>query len=327
MTVKAIGYQKYGPPEVLELMEVEKPNPKSNEVLIRIHAATVSSVDCTFRKGNSIPARLFTGLFGPKANIPGSDLAGEIEAVGTDVKRFKEGDQIFASTGGFGAHAEYICLPEDGALAIKPVNLTYSEATVVCYGALTALPFLRDEANIQSGQKVLINGASGGVGAFAVQLAKYFGAEVTGVCSTTNLEFVKSLGAGKVIDYTKEDFAENGQAYDIIFDAVGKSSFLHCKSSLTQNGIYLSTVPTLAIILQTLWTSKIGSKKAVIAFTGLRRSSEKTKDLIFLKEVIEAGRIKPAVDGSYPLEQAAEAHRRVENGHIKGSVVVTSEPN
>ena len=247
--------------------------------------------------------------------------------MGKDVTRFKAGDQVFGSTtAGFDAHAEYVCLPEDGALVIKPVALTFEETAAVP-GALTALPFLRDNGNIQKGQKVLINGASGSIGTFAVQLARYYGAEVTGVCSTTNLELVKSLGANRVIDYTQEDFTQNGQTYDIIFDTVGKSSFSKCKNALKPGGIYLTTVITPVILPQMLWTSKIGSKKAIIAFTGLRPASEKTKDLIFLNELIEAGKIKVVIDRHYPLAQAAEAHRYVDKGHKKGSVVLTVEHN
>ena len=322
--MKVIICTKYGSPDVLQLKEVEKPTPKDNEVLIRIFAAIVSPSDCVFRKGEPFIARFFSGLIRPKNSIPGEMLAGEIEAVGKDVKLFKKGDQVFGSTGmSLGAYAEYICLPEEGVLTIKPANLTYEDAATVCDGALTALPFLRDKGNIQSGQKVLINGASGSVGTAAVQLAKYYGAEVTGVCSTTNLELVKSLGADKVIDYTKEDFTQSGETYDVIFDAVGKSLFTRCKSSLTQRGVYLTTVPTLVIMLQMLWTSKIGSKRAIIAFTGLRPAREKTKDLIFLKELIEAGKIKPVIDRLYPLEQIVEAHRYVDKGHKKGNVVIT----
>jgi NADPH:quinone reductase-like Zn-dependent oxidoreductase len=269
------------------------------------------------------------GLTRPKNPIPGTDFAGEIEAVGKDAELFKEGDQVFGHAGeSLGCYAEYKCLPEEEVLAIKPANMTYEEATAVVDGALTALPFLREKGNIQSGQKVLINGASGSIGTAAVQLAKYFGAEVTGVCSTTNLELVKSLGADKVIDYTKEDFTKTGQTYDIIFDTVGKSSFSRCKGSLKQKGIYLVAAGGLAfLLLQTLWTSKIGSKKAILMLTGMRSSSEVTKDLIFLKELIEAGKIKPVIDRRYPLEQTAEAHRYVDKGHKKGNVVITVEHN
>jgi NADPH:quinone reductase-like Zn-dependent oxidoreductase len=321
--MKAIIYTKYGPPNVLELKEVEKPIPQDNEVLVRVYATTVTAVDSTFRKGDQFSARSFTGLIRPKNTILGGEFAGEIEAVGKDVTRFKERDQVFGTTAvGFGAHAEYVCLPEDAALAMKPVNMTYEEAAA-SNGVLTALPFLRDTGNIQSGQKVLINGASGSIGTFAVQLAKYYGAEVTGVCSSANVEMVSSLGADKVIDYTQEDFTKSGQTYDIIFDTVGKSSFSRCKSALTQNGRYLTTVITLAILLQMLWTSKIGSKKAMIAFAGLRPASEKTKDLLFLKELVEAGKIKSVIDKHYPLEQIAEAHSYVDKGHKKGNVVIT----
>jgi NADPH:quinone reductase-like Zn-dependent oxidoreductase len=326
--MKAIVYEEYGPPEVLQLKEVEKPIPKEDEVLIRVYAAAVNATDPVNRKGEPFIARLATGLMRPKNTIPGDALAGEIEAVGIDVTLFKEGDQVYGNTGlGLGAHAEYKCMPEAGALALKPANMTYKEAAAVVDGALTALPFLRDKANIQSGGKVLINGASGSVGTSAVQLAKYFGAEVTGVCSTTNLELVKSLGADKVIDYTKEDFTQSGETYDVIFDAVGKSSYSRCKSSLKERGIYLTTVPTLAIVLQMLWTSMIGNKKAIFAATGLRPASEKAKDLIFLKELIEAGKLKAVIDRRYPLEQISEAHRYVEKGHKKGNVVITVAPD
>ena len=321
--MKAIVCTKYGPADVLQLKEVEKPTPKENEVLIRVFGAAVNSTDPTFRLGKPFISRLFTGLIKPKNPIPGDVLAGEIEAVGKDVKLFKKGDQVYGATGtNLGAHAEYKCLPEDEALAIKPVNMTYGEAAAIVDGALTALPFLRDKGKIQSGQTVLINGASGSVGTAAVQLAKHFGAEVTGVCSTTNLELVKSLGADKVIDYTKEEFTKTDQTYDIIFDTVAKSSFSKCKNSLTQKGVYLTTLPTLTIMLQVLWTSKLGSKKAKFMAAGLRPSNEKAEDLLFLKELIEAGKLKSAIDKSYPLEQMAEAHRYVEKGHKKGNVVI-----
>jgi NADPH:quinone reductase-like Zn-dependent oxidoreductase len=328
--LKAAVYTKYGPPDVLKIEELDKPVPDDNEVLIKIHATAVTSEDCTFRKGDQLKARLFVpglGLIRPKKHILGMYLAGEIEAAGKNVKRFKEDDRVYGNAPGWGANAEYICLPEDGALAIKPATVTYEEAAAVCGGVLTALPLLRDQANIQSGQKVLIHGASGSVGTSAVQLARHFGADVTGVCSTTNLELVKSLGADKVIDYTKEDFTKNGQTYDTIFDAVGKSSFSRCKSSLEQRGIYITTVPTLALLLQMLWTSKIGSKRAMIAFTGLRPPSEKAKDLVFLKELIEGRKIKAVIDRRYPLEKIVEAHRYVDKGHKKGNVVITVVKN
>ena len=322
--MKAIVYTKYGSPDVLQLKEIEKPVPKDNEVLIRIYATTVTATECTFRKGEPYFSRLFTGLTRPKITTLGEELAGEIEAVGKDVKLFKEGDPVFGSAGpGFGANAEYICIPEDGVLAIKPTNMTYEEAASSVDGFLTALPFLRDKGNIQSGQKVLIYGASGSIGTAAIQIAKYFGAEVSGVCSTTNLEMVKSLGADKVIDYTKEDFIKSGQSYDIIFDTVGKISFSGCKSALRQKGIFLEAGITLTIFPQVLWTAMIGNKKAMIAFTGLRPASERTKDLFFLKELMEAGKIKPVIDQSYPLEQIAEAHSYVDKGHKKGNVVIT----
>ena len=315
--MKAIVYTKFGPPEVLHLQEVAKPTPKANEVLIKIVATTVVKEDPDMRASPG-----FNGLLKPRNLILGQELAGEVEAVGNAVTRFKPGDQVFGIDM-FGAYAEYKCMPENGALALKPANISYEDAASIPNGALTALPFLRDKGKIQSGQSVLINGASGSVGAAAVQLAKYYGAEVTGVCSTANLEWVKSLGADQVIDYTREDFTENGKTYDIIFDTVGKRSFSECKGSLTDEGIYLTTVPTPVVMLPALWTSRRGSKKVKFAATGLRPAREKIKDLVFLTELIEAGKVKPVIDRCYPLEQIAEAHRYVEQGHKKGNVVIT----
>jgi NADPH:quinone reductase-like Zn-dependent oxidoreductase len=315
--MKAIVYTKFGPPEVLQLQEVEKPTPKANEVLIKIVATTVVKEDPDWRASPG-----FNGILKPRHPILGQELAGEVEATGRDVTRFSPGDQVFGMDS-FGAYAEYKCMPENGALAIKPASMSYEEAASLPNGALTALPFLRDKANIQSEQTVLIYGASGSVGAAAVQLAKYYGAMVTGVCSTANLEWVKSLGADRVVDYTQEDFTQNSKTYDIIFDTVGKRSFSECKSSLTDEGIYLATVPTPVMMLQVLWTAKSGSKRVKFAATGLRPASDKIKDLDFLTELIEAGKLKPIIDKCYPLEQIAEAHRYVQKGHKKGNVVIT----
>ena len=321
--MKAIIQTKYGPPEVLQLKEIDKPTPKDNEVLIKVHAFTVTKYDYWVRSstaptGFGLLMRLASGIRKPKNPILGTELSGEIEAVGKDVKLFKEGDQVFVDTGmSASAYVEYICLPEDGAVAIKPANMTYEEAAAIPYGGLTALFFLR-RADIQTGQKVLIYGASGGVGNYAVQLAKYFGAEVTGVCSTTKLEMVKSLGADKVIDYKIEDFTKSGETYDVIFDTVGKSSVSGCRRSLKKNGFYLLTTFGLPKLVQILWL-KMTSNKNV--FMGTLK--EKAEDLIFLKDLIEAGKLRTVIDRTYPLEQTADAHRYAEKGHAKGKVVIT----
>ncbi|MFS1514268.1 NAD(P)-dependent alcohol dehydrogenase [Chengkuizengella sp. SCS-71B] len=319
--MKAIVYQKYGSPNVLKIKEVEKPSPKDNEILIRIYETIVTSTDCISRRGTPFIIRFFNGFIKPKNSMLGHYPSGEVEAVGKNVKLFKKGDQVFGfSRDSLGAHAEYKCLPEEGIIGLKPTNMTYGEAAAVLYGGLTALIFLRDKIKIQKGQKMLIVGAAGGIGTFAVQLAKYYGAEVTGVCSTKNLDLVKSLGADHVIDYTTKDFAKNGNTYDYIFDTVGKSSFLRCKSSLKQNGVYLLTIPTLSIMLQMLWTSKFGSKKAVFAATSFAWTQN---DLNLLKGLIESGKLKSVIDRSYPMEQISEAHKYVETGHKKGNVVIT----
>jgi NADPH:quinone reductase-like Zn-dependent oxidoreductase len=315
--MKAIVYTKFGPPEVLHLQEVKKPTPKANEVLIKIHATTVVKEDPDMRASPG-----FNGFVKPRHPILGQELAGEVEAIGSAVTRFRTGDQVFG-IGMFGAYAEYKCMSEDEALALKPANMSYGEAASVPNGALTALPFLRDKGKIQGGQTVLINGASGSVGAAAVQLAKYYGAKVTAVCSIANLEWVKSLGADQVIDYTQEDFTKSGKTYDLIFDTVGKRSFSECKGSLTDEGIYLTTVPTPVIMLQALWTLKRQGKKVKFAATGLRPAREKIKDMLFLTVLIEAGKIKPVIDRVYPFDQIVEAHRYVEQGHKKGNVAIT----
>ncbi len=326
--MKKIVYKKYGHPEVLKVKEVDKPTPKSNEILIKVYATTVTATECKFRKGEPFITRLFTGLTKPKITTLGEELSGEIVVVGNEVKLFKKGDLVFGTAGPkFGANAEYLCVPENGVLSIKPNNTSFEEAASSVDGFLTALPFLRDKGNIQQGQKVLIYGASGSVGSSAVQVAKYFGAEVTGVCSTSNLEWVKNLGATNVIDYTKDDFTKNSQTYDIIFDAVGKISFSQCKNSLNKKGVFLESGIGFGIIPQVIWTSIFNKKKAKIAATGLRPPHERTKDLIFLKELMETERIKPVIDRTYPLEQIAEAHSYVDKGHKKGNVVITLEQN
>ena len=259
------------------------------------------------------------GVFKPRIHILGIDLAGKIETVGKDVKRFRAGDQVFGTPGmTFGAHAEYVCVPEDGALTIKPADMAWEEAAAIFLGASTALFFLRDKGNIQAGHNILVYGASGAIGTYAVQLAKYFGAQVTGVCSTTNLEMVKSLGADKVIDYTREVYTESGETYDLILDTVGKTSFSHCKKSLNPKGIFLPVVMDLTELVQIVWTSMTGGKRVKGGVAG-----ESVEDLDFFKELIGAGKLKPVIDRCYPLEQTAEAFRYVEKGHKKGNVVIT----
>ena len=330
--MKAIVWTEYGPPEVLQLKEVEKPTPKDNEVLVRICATTVTAGDCE-QRSLKLPIwyrllmRAYVGLKRPeRITILGMELAGEIESVGKDVKLFKKGDQVFAATGfvGMGACAEYICLPEEpeeGALAIKPANMTYEEAAPVPVGGLEALHFLR-QGDIQSGQKVLINGAGGTIGTFTVQLAKYFGSEVTAVDSTGKLDMLRSIGSDQVIDYTQEDFTKRGENYDFILDVVGKSSFSGSIRSLKQNGRYLIANPGLSQMVRGRCTSMTSSKKVMFG-----AARPKTEDLIFLKELIEAGKIRSVIDRCFPLEQTAEAHRYVEKGQRTGNVIITVEHN
>lgn len=325
--MKAIVHSKYGPPDELQLKEVQKPVPKENEVLIKIHATTVTTTDCNARNFTFVPksfmffARLVFGFKTPKINILGIDLAGEIEAVGKDVKLFKKGDQVFGSPGTkFGAHAEYVCVPEDGALAIKPASMSWEEAAAISLAGNTALFFIRDLAKIQAGQKILIHGASGAIGTYAVQLAKFYGAEVTGVCSSTNAQMVKSLGADKVIDYTKEDFTKTDERYDFVFDVVGKTTFSQCKGILKQKGIYLENNLELKDILIMMWRSLVGGKKIKGGV-----SIESAENLNFFIELIESGKLKPVIDKTFPLEKTAEAFRYVELGHKKGNVVIITQ--
>ena len=333
--MKAIVYEKYGSPDVLQLKEIEKPTPRENEVLIKIYATTVNRTDCGFRKPEyPLIIRLINGLFKPKRTILGSELAGEIEAVGKNITLFKKGDKIFGLTGNFGAHAEYICLPETASIITKPTNMNYEEATAVCDGLMLAYNLIKKidlhkgSASPAGGKKILIYGASGSIGTAAVQLAKYYEAEVTAVCNTKNLELVKSLGADEVIDYTKDDFTKNGQTYDVVLDAVGKSSFFRCKNLLKKGGIYLSTdLGFLAqILFLTLWTSIFGrlpsGKKVLFPIPKVSK-----EDIGFFKELIEAGKYKAVIDRRYTLKQIVEATRYVETEQKTGNVVITVEHN
>jgi NADPH:quinone reductase-like Zn-dependent oxidoreductase len=330
--LKASVYTEYGPPEVLQLRDVEKPTPKDNEILIRIYATTVGYGDIVARNFRNVSHRdfnmpfplwfiskVFFGFRRPKIGILGSELAGQIESVGQDVTRFEMGDQVFGYPGqSMGAYAEYICMAEDGCVATKPANMTYEEAAVVPMGAIMALHLL-GRVDIQSGQRVLINGASGGIGSAAVQLAKHhFGAQVTGVCSTPRIEFVRALGADKVIDYSQEDFTQSGESYDLIFDVLGKSSFSRCKGSLRENGRYLMASFKMRDLVDMLWTSMVGSKKAICAL-----APGSTEDLITVKGLIEAGEIRAHIDRRFALDQVAEAHRYVEEGLKKGHIAIT----
>jgi len=326
--VKAILHTRYGPPDLLQLTEVDKPTPKDNEVLIKIHATTVSSGDCNARNFTFVPpsmlpvAKLMFGFGKPwKKRVLGTQLAGEVERAGKDVKRFRTGDRVLASTGmAGGGHAQYACLPETGVVVIKPDALSWEEAVAIPFGADTALYYLRDLGTIQAGHELLIIGASGSIGTAGVQLAKHFGATVTAVCSGANVGMVKSLGADTVVDYTKEDFTKNGETYDLIFDTVGATTFKRCQSSLKPKGVFLPCVMGVTDMVRILWTSITGGKrvKGGVALENLER-------MHFIAALAEAGRLKPVIDKRYPLEQIAEAFKYVERGHKKGTVVITVE--
>ena len=312
--MKATVYQKYGSPDVLELQEVEKPSATDGEVLVRVHAASVNPLDWHFLRGTPLAVRVFSGLLKPERKILGVDVAGRVEAVGGRVKQFQPGDEVFGSSANSGAFAEYLCVPED-RVVLKPANLTYEDAAAVPVAALTALQGLRDKGKIQPGHKVLINGASGGVGTFAVQIAKSFGVEVTGVCSTRNLDMVRSIGADRVVDYSQEDFTETGARYDLILDAVGNRSLSDYKRTLHPKGVYVAVAGALA---RMLWITMTGRSRMVAMVAKPNR-----EDMGFMKVLLETGRVRPVIDRRYPLSEVAEALGYLEEGHARGKVVIT----
>lgn len=321
--MKAITYHRYGAPDALELEDVPKPTAGDDQVLIKVHATTVGTWDCECRSFSFplwfwLPLRLVMGVRTPRWPVLGQELAGEVEAVGTNVTQFQPGDQVFAAVGlGFGAHAEYKCLPSNGPIAIKPANMSYEEAAGIPTGGDNALHFLR-KADIQEGQRVLVNGAGGNIGVVAVQLAKHFGAEVTAVDRADKLDMLSAIGADHVIDYMKEDFTEAGRTYDVIFDLVFKSSYSRCLRSVAPNGCYLLANPKLSSMLRALWTSMTSGKRVMFAFAG-----SKPENLVALRDLVEAGAIRAVIDKRYPLERAAEAHAYVDTGARKGTVVLT----
>jgi NADPH:quinone reductase-like Zn-dependent oxidoreductase len=318
--MKAIISTRYGAPDVLQLRDIPKPTPKDNEVLVKVHAGVVTPSDCAFRKGDPFIIRLMYGWNKPRLATQGVEFAGVVEAVGKDVTRLKVGDQVMGmSPNRFGAHADYVCVADKEPIALKPVHLPYEDAVSIVDGPVTALTYLRDKAKLQRGQRILINGASGAVGSAAVQLARHYGAHVTAVCSGANIEMVKALGADVVIDYTREDFTQQRGRYDVIFDAVGKSSFGRCQRALKANGIYMTTVPTLTMLIDLLRTKIMGGKKVLFATAGLDATSAL---LDTLRQLAEAGSLRAVIDRCYPLELVAEAHRYVETGRKRGNVVV-----
>lgn len=320
--MKAISVMKYGGPEVLEIREAPMPKVDDKGVLIRVMATVAAASDCAFRSGKPALARVFTGLMKP-SKIPGDVFAGVVESVGRGATRFQPGDRVYGASGeAFGTNAEFLTLDEDAAIEKMPEGIGFAEAACVSEGAITALPFLRDGGNIAEGKRVLINGASGGVGVYAVQLAKHFGAKVTAVCGPDNLAFVRDLGADETVDYTKENFTARGQAYDIIFDAVAKSSFSRCERALAPQGVYLTTFPTAGVLLRMLLSGRSKGKRAVFMATGLRKPEEKRKDLLILNALMEAGKLKAVIGRTFRWQEMAEAHRYVEAGHKRGSAAV-----
>lgn len=322
--MKAVIYEKYGAPEVLQLKDIEKPTPKDNEVLVKVHATTVNSGDCRMRSAQTPPGfgllfRLAVGIFGPRKKILGTEVSGEIEAIGKDVKQFKVGDQVFVFKGmDMGAYVEYLCIQEDGPVMHKPENITLEEAAALSFGGTTAIFFVRDLAQIQSGQKVLVNGASGCVGHFVVQLAKYYGAEVVGICSSSNVDLVKSFGADDVIDYTQEDFTQRSERFDVLIDTVGNLPFSRCKKVLKKQGKLALIAGGLPQFLLMFWRWLVGGIRILAG-----PASEKKEYLYFLKKLVEEGKLKVFIDRRYPVSQIVEAHRYTDKGHKRGSVVVT----
>lgn len=325
--MQAVEYKKYGAPGVFEYNEVAKPEPKDHEVLVEMYASTVTAADIMMRTGRPLIGRLYLGLFRPKRTILGFEFAGVVVAAGKNVKRFKIGDKVFGGTTALGCNATYVCISEDDVIAEMPVNIGFEEAAPVSGSAITVLNFLVGLANIQKGQKILIIGASGGLGTYAVQIAKHYGANVTGVCSTGNIHLVKSLGADEVIDYTQTDYTKSGSQYDIIFDTVNKSSFSDCKNALTKNGLYLPTVFGFKIMAQMLVSSLFGGKRIKSSSTGMLPVKTRLAYLEEIKELLNTGKIKTVIDRKYALQQMAEAHRYVEEGHKKGSVVIEINKN
>jgi NADPH:quinone reductase-like Zn-dependent oxidoreductase len=320
--VKAAVARRYGPPDVVTVADVPRPEPRDDEILVRVRAAAVGVVDGLARRGSPWYARAHFGLLRPRFPVLGCDFAGDVVAAGPAVSRFGAGDAVFGTIAPrFGAHADYVCLPEHGAVAAKPEGVSYVEAAALVDA--TALCFLRDKAGLRAGQAVLVNGASGAVGSSAVQLAVHFGASVTGVCSGPHVRLVRKLGASSVIDYTRTDFTRAGRRYDVIFDVAGTSSFLRCRRVLNPGGVYLTTAPSPAILAQMPWTARFGSRRAVIAFTGLRPASEKQRDLLVISGLAEASALVPVVGACYPLDRIADAYRHVDAGHKKGTIVVT----